>query len=104
MGMPYTGTYTAGDYPFAPGGYPQGFASGNFPAAGTGFDPGFGGANQAMNGAGVSRDPFTPGQGDFSDADEGPRVRPSAPRTKSTRRQPATRKTPRRPSKVTSRR
>ncbi len=104
MGMPYTGTYTAGDYPFAPGGYPQGLAAGNFPAAGTGFDSGFGGAVPAMDGAGMGRDPFTPGQGEFSDADEAPRVRAAAPRSKSARRQTAARKPARRTSKATSRR
>lgn len=103
MGMPYTGTYTAGDYPFAPGA-PQGFAAGNFPTAGNGFDPGLGGANPAMDGGNISRDPFVPGQSEFNESDEGPMVRASAPRSKSTRRQPATRKSPRQPSKVSSRR
>ena len=34
----YTGTYAAGDYPFASGGMAQGFGKGGFPASGDAFD------------------------------------------------------------------
>ena len=62
MGMPYTGTYIAGDYSAAMAGFQQGYGNGGFPAAGNGLGMGLDGPNPGMN-AGFA-DPFGPGQQD----------------------------------------
>jgi hypothetical protein len=89
MGMPYTGTYAAGDYSSAMASFPQGFGNGGFPAAGNGFD--------GMDGGFAGSDPFVPGQQEVSQADENPSPRATTPRSKSAR-QKAVRKPARRPA------
>jgi hypothetical protein len=84
MGMPFTGTYAAGDYPTAMAGFQQGFGGG-FDGPIAGMDGGFG------------SDPFVPGQQEVSQSDEGQTRRATAPRSKSVR-QKAVRKPARRPA------
>jgi hypothetical protein len=95
-GIPYTGTYAAGDYPTAMGGFPQGFGDGGFPAVANRFGPGFDGPNPGMDGAFAGLDPFVPGQQEFSEGDEDQFVR-ATPRSKSARKK-AVRKPARRPA------
>jgi hypothetical protein len=87
MGMPYTGTYTAGYYPTAMTGFQQGFGDGGFPAVANGFGPGLDGSNLGMDGGFAGSDFF----------DEGQSVRSATPRSKSAR-QKAVRKPTRHPA------
>ncbi len=89
MGIPYSGTYVAGDYSSAMASFPQGFGNGGFPAAGNGLD--------GMDGGFAGSDPFVPGQQEVSQTDEGLSPRATTPRSK-TARQKAARKPARRPA------
>jgi hypothetical protein len=90
MGMPYSGTYIAGDYSSAIAGFQQTYGNVGFPTAGNGPGMGLGGPNPGMNDG--FADPFGPGQEVFPGFDEDPPVRRATTSRSKSARQKAVRK------------
>jgi hypothetical protein len=88
FGRAGTGTYTAGDYPFSPGGIAQGFGDGGFPASRDPFDQASAGSQPPMDHRFDRAGPSQPNEPGFAEAAPAQSVR-AAPRSKTARRQAA---------------
>jgi hypothetical protein len=96
FGRPNTGTYAAGDYPFAPVGIAQGFPQSGFPASRDAFDQASGDAPLGVGDDFAEAAPFPQNPRGISEAPPARSVR-ATPRSKSARRQAA-----RKPSRTAS--